>query len=145
MAKSKMKGVSCSTRNGVEYWYARVNGQKKYCGKGAKGRDLAIAAKAKEIASSYESKEISAGLKVKRTKFKTVKDICNWYMTLPESQKRKCYSRDLVSVQHILKYFGNKPLNGIDPGQQQKYRTFREGEGVASATVDVEIKLFASL
>ena len=33
MATSKIKGVSCIKRKGVEYWYARINGLKKYCGR----------------------------------------------------------------------------------------------------------------
>lgn len=139
MAKSEMKGVSCSIRKGVEYWYARVNGHKKYCGKGAKGRDLAKAAKAKEIARSYENKEISAGLKVKRAKFKTVKDICNWYMLLPTNQQKKVYMRDLSKVTHVLNFFGDKPLNAIDPDRQEKYRSHRGTEGAASGTIDLEI------
>ena len=54
--KKIMKGVSCSVRNGVEYWYAQIEGQKKYCGAGDKGREIAIAAKAKDIAKNYENK-----------------------------------------------------------------------------------------
>ena len=51
MTKSKkpMRGVSCITREGVQYWYARVGGQKKYCGVGDKGLAIATAAKAKDI------------------------------------------------------------------------------------------------
>ena len=41
MAKAKMKGVTSIERNGAVYWYARVNGQRAYCGKDAKGKKLA--------------------------------------------------------------------------------------------------------
>jgi hypothetical protein len=44
MAK-KMKGVTCITRNGATYWYARVDGQRVYCGKGDKGYKVAVAAR----------------------------------------------------------------------------------------------------
>jgi integrase len=145
MAKSKMKGVSSSTRNGVEYWYARVNGQKKYCGKGSKGRELAHAAKSKDVARSYENKEINAGMKVKRSKFKTVKDIINWYMLLPTNQAKKVYDRDLYKAEHVLKYFGGKPLSAIDPDRQEKYRTHRDEEGAASGTIDLEIAFLSKV
>lgn len=36
-----MKGVTSDTRNGVEYWHARVNGKRTYCGKGEEGREAA--------------------------------------------------------------------------------------------------------
>ena len=65
-----MKGVSCITKNNVEYWYARIDGHKKYCGIGEKGKKIAIAAKSKEVAKKYEYREVGAGLKVKKLAFK---------------------------------------------------------------------------
>ena len=62
-----MKGVTSRERNGVTYWYARIHGKKVYCGKGKKGRGLAVAAKSKELVSKFENQEIGAGLKVKRS------------------------------------------------------------------------------
>jgi len=41
--KKTMKGVTC--KNG--YWYARIDGQEKYCGKGEKGYKLAKTARMK--------------------------------------------------------------------------------------------------
>jgi len=73
-----MRGVACTERNGSIYWYASIGGQKTYCGEGAKGREIAYAAKSKDTARRYETKEIKSGLKVKRSEFKTVRDICNW-------------------------------------------------------------------
>jgi hypothetical protein len=82
-----MKGVSCVTRKGVEYWYANIGGEKKYCGKGDKGYKIGIAAKAKSIARKYENKEVSAGLKVRKDNFKTFTELCNWYMEQPSIQE----------------------------------------------------------
>ena len=39
--RKNIKGVTCSKRKGVVYWYARINGEKRYCGKGDKGKNLA--------------------------------------------------------------------------------------------------------
>ena len=61
MAKKQqkpMKGVSCIDKNGVKYWYTRVDGRKTYCGIGDEGYKLAEAARAKHVARRYEDREI---------------------------------------------------------------------------------------
>jgi len=143
MSKSKktMKGVTC--KNG--YWYARIDGQEKYCGKGEKGKKLAEAAKAKEIARSYENKEINVGIKVKRTEFKKVRDISKWYMSLPSVQAKKGYIRNQNATKHLLEYFGKKPVNYIEPDEQERYRQNRIGQGAADATVNYEIALLSAM
>jgi len=140
-----MKGVSSITRNGVEYWYARINGQKKYCGKGDKGRDIAIASKAKEIAKSYENKEINAGLKVKKVKFKTVTDLSNWYMQLPTTQKLSSYQQKVSRCSHLLKYFGKKPVNGVEADDIEHYRELRRKEDAAHGTIDNEVATLSAM
>ena len=72
-AKTPIKGVFQKN----DYWYARVDSKQVYCGKGDKGYELAVAARAKDIARSYENKEVNAGLKVKRVRFKKIKDVAN--------------------------------------------------------------------
>ena len=104
-----MRGVSCKTRNGVDYWYVRLDGDKRYCGIVDKGYEIAVAAKAKEVAHNYENKEISLGLKVKKVRFLTVKDLSNWYMQLPTIQKLSSYQQKVSRCSHLLKYFGRKP------------------------------------
>ena len=104
--KNILRGVSCRSRNGVEYWYVRLGGEKKYCGKGDKGFEIAVAAKGKEVAQKYENKEASVGLKVKKVTFKTVTDLSNWYMQLPTIQKLSSYQQKVSRCSHLLKYFG---------------------------------------
>jgi hypothetical protein len=43
-AKKMPKGVSSITRNGVEYWYAHIDGRKNYCGKSEDAYKMAVAA-----------------------------------------------------------------------------------------------------
>ncbi len=130
MAKQKvMKGVSCINRKGVKYWYARINGEKKYCGKGSKGQEIAIAAKSKETAKRYENKEVNVGLKVKKAEFKTVQDLSNWYMQQPSVQQKKGYKRKLFAVKHLLKYFGRKQVTQADADEQERYREHPEVTG----------------
>jgi integrase len=145
MAKGKMKGVSCIERNNSIYWYARVDGQKVYCGKGDKGKKLAEAARAKYVAKVYENREMVAGLKVKKTAFKTVMDLSNWYMTLPSVQEKKGYLRKTQASTYLLNFFGNKRINSAEVDDQEHYRKWREAQGAASATIDFEIALLSAM
>ena len=143
--KKILKGVSCSNRKGVEYWYARVNGDKKYCGKGDKGREMAIAAKSKEIAKRYENKEVNVGLKVKKAHFKNIQELSNWYMQQLSVQEKRGYWRKLFAVKHLLKYFGRKQITQADGDDQERYRGHRRSQGAADGTISVEIALLSSM
>ncbi len=146
MPKPKtMKGVSRINRKGVEYWYARIDDQKKYCGKGTRGRDLAIAAKAKAISKQYENKEINVGLKVKKIHFKNILDLSNWYMTIPSVQEKKGYTRKLFAVKHLIKYFGRKQITGANADEQERYRGHRRSQGAADETMAAEIRLLSAM
>jgi len=147
MAKNKkpMKGVSCSVRKGVEYWYARIDGQKKYCGAGNKGREIAIAAKAKDIAVKFEKRELSAGLATKRIRLKTVLDLSNWYMTLPKIQKQASYRRKTFSAAHLLKYFGKRPVATVKADDIEAYRDQRKALDIANGTINLEVQLLRAM
>ena len=148
MAKPKkpVKGVSSINRNGGVYWYARIDGQKKYCGKGDKGLQIATAAKAKEVVKSYENKEVSAGLKVKRYEVKTLSQLANWYMGLPMIQNQKLYRRKFSVISHLFNYFGKgKPIHRIEADDIEHYRKNRITEGVVHGTVDLEVQVLRSM
>jgi integrase len=141
-----MKGVSSTIKNGSEYWYARIDSQKKYCGKGDKGREIAIAAKAKAITKQYENREVSAGLEVKKKlELKTVKQLSNWYMTLPTIQNMKVYTRKLSNVKPLLLYFGSRRVNDVEADDMERYRELRRSQGRMDGTVDNEIMLLSSM
>ncbi len=60
----KMKGVRYIERSGTRYWYAALGGRSpQYCGKGEKGRKLAVAARSNHVAKQYMNREIAAGIK----------------------------------------------------------------------------------
>jgi integrase len=140
-----MKGVTSITRNGSTYWYARVDGERKYCGKDEKGRKLAVAARSKYVAKRYENREIVAGLKVKKVEFKTVTDLANWYMQLPKVQEQKSYSRKVNACSHVLEYFGRSPVYGIESDDIERYRLKRTKNGAAEGTVNVEVILLSAM
>ncbi|PQP35219.1 hypothetical protein C6A37_03650 [Desulfobacteraceae bacterium SEEP-SAG9] len=141
MGNEKMKGVF--QKKG--YWYARIDGQEKYCGKGDKGHDLAVAAKAKEIAKAYENREINTGLKVRRTTLKTVQDVANWYMTLPNVQAKKSFDRYAISAGHLLRYFGKRPANMVEADEQERYGELRRAQGAADATINFDIRVLSAM
>ncbi len=146
MAKQKvMKGVSCINRKGVEYWYARINDQKKYCGKGDKGRQLAIAAKSKANVKLYENRQVNVGMKVKKVHFRNIQELSNWYMILPSVQEKKGYWRKLFAVKHLLEYFGHKQITQAEGDDQERYRGRRRSQGAADGTISVEIALLSSM
>ena len=127
MAKKykKIKGVTC--KNG--YWYARVEGKQKCCGKGNKGYKLAKTARMKWEVKQYENRELNAGLKVKKVELKKFIDLSNWYMTLPMIQDQKIYERKLPASVNLIKYFGNKRVNQLEADDQESYREFRKAQG----------------
>jgi len=131
MAK-KIKGVTCITRNGSTYWYARVDGRRKYCGKDDKGKKLAEIARKKWEVRQYENREVSVGVKKKKTAFKTF-------------QQQKIYKSKLSKVKHLFKFFEERKLQDIDSDEIDRYRTKREGEGAASGTIDQELKLLRTI
>ena len=142
MSKPKtIKGVTC--KNG--YYYARIDGEQKYCGKGDKGFKLATTARMKWEVKQYENREINAGLKVKRTEFITVQDIANWYMTLPAVQEKKSYGRYVNACSHLLKYFGRRSIAGIEPDRQERYRAHRKSNGAADATINFDISILRAI
>lgn len=143
MAKSnkKIKGVTC--KNG--YWYARIDGKEKCCGKGDKGRGLAVIARKKWEVKQYENREVNAGLKVKRTELKTVTDLSNWYMTQSSIQNQAGYWRKVYATKNLLNYFGDKSVNQIEGNDQERYRDYRKLEGVIDSTVNLEIALLGAM
>jgi integrase len=140
-----MKGITKITRKGADYWYARVDGERKYCGKGEKGRKLAIAARSKYVAKRYENREITAGLKVKKVEFNTVTDLANWYMQLPKVQGQKSYSRKVNACSHVLEYFGKRPVHAVESDDIDRYRLQRTSSGAAEGTVNIEVVLLSAM
>jgi integrase len=141
MAKSEMKGV---TSRG-NYWYARIDGKKKYCGIGEKGRELAEAARAKHIAKSYETRELSVGLKVERVKLKTFEDLSKWYLSRPQTQRLKSYQNKTILVTHLKRHFQGKALAEIEVDLLEDYRVARELEGAATYSINTEISLIRAM
>jgi len=138
-----MKGVKCIERNGSQYWYAALGGKSpQYCGKDEDGRKMAVAARSKYVGKQYKAREAAAGMKVKKIQFKTVKDMVNWYMLLPSTQKQKSYKRKVQASVHLLEYFGRDAVHGIESDDIERYRESRKA---APNTINLEIALLSRI
>ncbi len=144
MAK-KMKGVTFIKRKVTIYWYARVDGRRVYCGKDDKGYKVAVAARSKHVAKLYENREMAAGLKVKRTEFRTIQDLSNWYMELPTVQQQAAYQRKVIACSHLLKYLGRMALAQVEADDLERYREARKSKGAADGTVNVELAALSAM
>jgi integrase len=141
MAKTKIKGVWI--RKGG-YVYARIDGRQQSFGKGDKALELAQAAKAKEMAKAFELKQMGVGFKKKRPKFKTFRQMCNWYMTLPSIQEQAGYKRKVYAAKHLLAYFGSRSIYDIEGDDQERYHKYRLSK-VGQHTVNFEIELLSAV
>jgi integrase len=117
-----------------------VDDSKIYTGRGDEGRKMAVEARGKYESRRYERREVSAGLKVQRPEFRTVKDLLNWYMTeIPSVQAKKGFYRKTNAAGHLSHLIGNKAVAAMEEDIQEAYRQTRNGEGAASKTIDVEV------
>jgi integrase len=143
--KKAIKGVTCSIRNGRDYWYARIEGRRVYCGKGDEGYKRAIAARGKYEAKKYENRDAVAGLRVKKAEFRTLTDMANWYMQLPTVQRQKSYKRKIIACKHLLEYFGKRNIRSIESDDIEMYRRHRTDKGAAEATVNLEVGALSAM
>lgn len=104
-----------------------------------------MAARGRYEGKRFENRVINADIKVKKVEFKTIKKLSNWYMQLPKVQNKKGYYRKLNAVEHLLQYFGNKPLHEAEGDDQEHYRKWREGQKAACGTIDLEIAVLSAM
>jgi integrase len=138
-------GVTSITRNGDELWYARIDGRRVYCGKNEEGFNLATVARKKYDVRRVEEGYARAGVKKAKSKFRTFKQLANWYTENKAVQRKKSYQRMAIAAGHLLNYFKSTPLNRIEGDEQDEYREHRKEQGVMDSTVDYEIEILRSM
>ena len=74
---ANMKGVTSITRGDQVYWYVRINGERKYCGKAEDGRKDAEEARHKWEYEKLQAKRQGIGLETRATEFKRFIDMMN--------------------------------------------------------------------
>jgi integrase len=144
MAKP-MKGVTSTTINGKEYWYARIDGKRKCFGSGAKGYKLAKIARQKFDVKNYENRELRAGLKVKRVKLANLIELKDWYLNIPKVAEQKIFSRKKCICKNLVSYFDDRPLSAIDSDDIDRYRMARRKQGIQDSTIDYELRVLKTI
>lgn len=151
-----MKGVNSKKgSNGTVYWYARTDEGKIYCGKGEEGRALAEEARKKYEQDRNLEKMDSLGFKEqaqhykkqvdKEKRYRTVKDLANWYMGLSIVQKKRGYKRETQALKHLLAYFGKMSAHKLKGSDTVKYRDKRIKQVANDNTVDLELSILRQI
>jgi integrase len=140
-----MKGVTSRKAGNSIFWYARVNDEKVYCGKGKKGRKIAEAARAKYVSERYEKREVAVGLNVARVQLKTFEELSKWYLSRPQTKRLKSYQNKAILAAHLGRHLQDKPLSEIDVDLLEDYREVREMEGAATHSINNEISLIRAM
>lgn len=84
-------------------------------------------------------------MKVKEVDLKTVKDLSNWYMTIPTVHEQRSYTRKVYAVKYLLAYFGKNPVHAAEADEQESYRKWRRDQGAANGTIDYEIAVLSAM
>ena len=136
MAKQPMTGVTCE---GGNYWYARVDGRREYCGEGAEGKQRAIDARSAYNLKKRDRRDMKIGLRPTTLFFTKVRDLIDWYTNLPEVQAQKSFLTRAIRMGHLKEFFGDKPITAIDADGQREYRRSRLAKKLSARTIDAEL------
>lgn len=71
-------------------------------------------------------------------------DFAKEYLTWQKTRKRS-WNRDRVALNHLLEFFGNRPLDAITAGDIEAYKVQRLGAGLTRSTIDRELAVFRHL
>jgi integrase len=150
-----MKGVSSATKTRTKkdgtvtqtvYWYATINGKKKYFGAGSRGKKLATAARANSVARAYEKRDSAAGFDVNRCEFDSVGEMLSWYMDLPQIKRQKSYSRKQAAWRQLVIHFDTvkTKLRDFTLSDIDDYISSRREQGRADRTINVDLSLLSN-
>ncbi len=140
-----MKGVTKRKVNGSVYWYATVDGKRVACGKSDQGREVAEYQR-----REWEQKQLRRKLgfvdeEPEEPEVQTIAELVDWYMGLSSVQEKKSFCRKISGVKHLLDFFGDKPLKGARPDEQEKYRQWRRDQGAGDGTIDYELACLCTI
>lgn len=140
ITKRTVKGAKGKTHT---YWYATINGQKKYMGSGPKGKERAEAARGKHLGKKYENQNVQAGLDVKRSEFESIPEMLEWYLDLPDIKKQKSFNRKQIAANNLIEYFTDQNIKLVHttPDTIDKYIEQRREQKVLDSTINVELSL----
>lgn len=70
----------------------------------------------------------------------------NWFMELAAKQKKQStYTRYVYCAGHLARYFGKRPVTGIEAVDLEQYRVNRRAEGASHAAIDLDLRLMRAI
>jgi len=69
----------------------------------------------------------------------TFQELTDWYLDLKTVRKQKSYVRTQLALNNFNAVFGNMIVGDIKPVLLENYQEDRQGQGIAAATIDMEI------
>jgi integrase len=69
----------------------------------------------------------------------TFKELSEWYLALPKIKALKSHVRSVIALDRFNEQLGQRLVKDIKPVDLENYQTTRKGQGLADATVDMEI------
>lgn len=130
----------------VRYWVSyRLPGGKQrreYVGNDEEGRPLGIEeAKAAEGKRRAQKKENPTILEKIHAEKMTFSELIDWYLNLKSVQKLASFKRVKCALGSFGKAFGDRIVSSLKPLDLENYQNKREEEGLAPASIDMEISL----
>ena len=71
----------------------------------------------------------------------TFNELIEWYINLRNVKKLSSYKRVKIALNNFAGVFGHRLVTSIKPIELEDYQSKRETEGVAPATIDMEISI----
>lgn len=71
----------------------------------------------------------------------TFKELTDWYMNLSGVRRLISYDRLQMALRNFNRIFGDRVVNTIKPVELEEYQVTRETEGLAPATIDMELSI----
>ena len=75
----------------------------------------------------------------------TFSELAEWYLNLNSVKRLVSYERVQVCLTNFNEVFGNRLVNTIKPVELEEYQDKREGEGLAPATIDMELTIAGTM
>ena len=75
----------------------------------------------------------------------TFNELAGWYLNLNSVKRLASYERVQICLANFNEVFGNRLVNTIKPVELEEYQDKREGEGLAPATIDMELTIAGTM
>ena len=126
----------------VRYWIIyRVNGKQRWEHVGL-SVEKARAAEGKRKVQKFENPAILEKVQADRMTFM---ELTEWYLEQKTVKKLASYERVCRGIKNFNNVLGDHVVGSLKPLDLENYQEKREGEGMAAATIDMELSLVKTM